>query len=196
MRARLLCVGPALLLAACSGNDVKQTLGLDRKAPDEFRVVSRPPLSVPPDFNLRPPAEGNEVTGSTTPASAQASEVVLGRNPSESALRPGSADTAVMGVSVRDAASGADAQFLAKAGAQGAQSDIREQLRRETGDDRIGEEKSTLEKLREPANKETLVDAKKEKERLEANEQQGKPATQGDTPVIKPKDSGWLGRLF
>lgn len=31
----------------------------DRGAPDEFQVVSRAPLEVPPDFNLRPPQPGS-----------------------------------------------------------------------------------------------------------------------------------------
>ena len=41
-----------LALAACSGNDVSDTLGLQKSAPDEFVVVSRPPLVVPPPVSL------------------------------------------------------------------------------------------------------------------------------------------------
>ena len=48
-----------LALAACGG-DVKETLGLNKEAPDEFVVVSRPPLVVPPDFDLQPPRPGAE----------------------------------------------------------------------------------------------------------------------------------------
>ncbi|HYE49948.1 MAG TPA: DUF3035 domain-containing protein [Azospirillaceae bacterium] len=47
-------------LAALSGCDsVGRALGIERAAPDEFRVVSRAPLEVPPDFNLRPPQPGS-----------------------------------------------------------------------------------------------------------------------------------------
>lgn len=31
----------------------------DRSSPDEFQVVARAPLEVPPDYNLRPPAPGS-----------------------------------------------------------------------------------------------------------------------------------------
>ncbi len=42
------------LLVACSGS-VQQKLGLERRVPDEFQVVRRAPLTLPPDFTLRPP---------------------------------------------------------------------------------------------------------------------------------------------
>jgi Protein of unknown function (DUF3035) len=44
------------LLAGCS--DFKQMVGLDQPMPDEFAVESRAPLTIPPDFNLRPPEPG------------------------------------------------------------------------------------------------------------------------------------------
>jgi hypothetical protein len=37
-------------LTACGNNDVRSTLGLKKSAPDEFRVISNPPLSLPPEF--------------------------------------------------------------------------------------------------------------------------------------------------
>ena len=43
----------ALALSACDGGSVANTLGMNIEAPDEFTVVSRPPLSLPPEFNLR-----------------------------------------------------------------------------------------------------------------------------------------------
>ena len=50
-----------LLLSGCS-NDIKSTLGIRKEAPDEFTVISYPPLSVPPEFNLEPPSsETSEV---------------------------------------------------------------------------------------------------------------------------------------
>jgi hypothetical protein len=50
------CVAAGLLLSACS--NWKQTLGIEPTSPDEFAVESRAPLTVPPDFNLRPPEPG------------------------------------------------------------------------------------------------------------------------------------------
>jgi len=43
-------------LSACSGT--RDMLGLDRQAPDEFAVYSRAPLSLPPEFSLKPPTPG------------------------------------------------------------------------------------------------------------------------------------------
>lgn len=50
------CLAAAASLSACS--DFKQMIGLDQTIPDEFAVESRAPLTIPPDFNLRPPEPG------------------------------------------------------------------------------------------------------------------------------------------
>lgn len=44
------------LLCGCA--DMKQMIGMDQAMPDEFAVESRAPLTVPPDFDLRPPEPG------------------------------------------------------------------------------------------------------------------------------------------
>jgi hypothetical protein len=45
-----------LLLGGCTS--LRQMVGLDRTGPDEFAVESRAPLTIPPDFELRPPQAG------------------------------------------------------------------------------------------------------------------------------------------
>ena len=59
MRTRLILTAVAALLAtsACSSG-VRQALGAEKATPDEFRVVTIAPLSVPPEYNLRPPEPG------------------------------------------------------------------------------------------------------------------------------------------
>src|SRR3954467_9125253 len=57
-RLRLGALAGALGLAACSGDELTRTFGLTRDAPDEFQVTTRAPLSMPPDFTLRPPSPG------------------------------------------------------------------------------------------------------------------------------------------
>ena len=52
----LVCLGGLSLLSGCS--NFKQMIGLDQPMPDEFAVESRAPLTVPPDFDLRPPEPG------------------------------------------------------------------------------------------------------------------------------------------
>ncbi len=53
-----------LLLSGC--NQTKKTLGLGRETPDEFTVLDRPPLTVPPSIGLRPPLEKGEDSSSYT----------------------------------------------------------------------------------------------------------------------------------
>ena len=44
-----------LFISSCS-NSLKKDLGLTREIPDEFRVISQPDLSIPPNFDLVPPS--------------------------------------------------------------------------------------------------------------------------------------------
>ncbi len=46
----------AVALGGCFHHD--QAIGFNPNAPDEFKVVSKAPLVVPPDYALRPPAPG------------------------------------------------------------------------------------------------------------------------------------------
>jgi len=52
----LLCLAGALVTSGCT--DLKRAIGLERAPPDEFAVESRAPLTMPPDFDLRPPQPG------------------------------------------------------------------------------------------------------------------------------------------
>src|SRR5262245_19501196 len=47
----------ALALSGC-GNSFRESLGLNRNAPDEFQVVAHAPLSMPPDIARTQPAPG------------------------------------------------------------------------------------------------------------------------------------------
>ena len=59
--ARTAILAAALLsLAGC--DDVRSALGMDRHVPDETQVVSRPVLTLPPDYNLRPPGSATAVS--------------------------------------------------------------------------------------------------------------------------------------
>ena len=50
------CACASLLLPGCT--DFRRALGMDRVGPDEFMVESRAPLTIPPEFDLRPPQPG------------------------------------------------------------------------------------------------------------------------------------------
>jgi hypothetical protein len=56
IKLSLLLCASALLISGCS--NTKETLGLTRTAPDEFAVISRAPLELPPEYTLRPPRPG------------------------------------------------------------------------------------------------------------------------------------------
>ncbi|MFT3997950.1 MAG: DUF3035 domain-containing protein [Asticcacaulis sp.] len=59
-------------------NSTRSALGLNKVVPDEFRVVTKAPLVVPPDFALRPPAPGEPRPQELQPESA-AREALLGQ---------------------------------------------------------------------------------------------------------------------
>lgn len=50
---KILVIGLIFALAACSGWGKKE-LGLANNSPDETLVEQRQPLSLPPEFNVRP----------------------------------------------------------------------------------------------------------------------------------------------
>ena len=68
----------AAAIAALGGcNSVRSTFGLERNPPDEFAVVSRAPLTLPPDFSLPPPSPGALRPQESTP-SQQAASALFG----------------------------------------------------------------------------------------------------------------------
>jgi hypothetical protein len=58
----------ALATQGCAGLGDK--LGMNSQAPDEFKVVAKAPLVVPPDYSLRPPAPGEPRPQELQPESA------------------------------------------------------------------------------------------------------------------------------
>jgi Protein of unknown function (DUF3035) len=67
-------------LAGCGDTTVQEQLGLGKRAPDEFQVVRRAPLVLPPDYNLRPPAPGAPPPQQQD-TSAQAEAILTGQPP-------------------------------------------------------------------------------------------------------------------
>ena len=49
----------AALAIALSGCDtIREAAGVTKQTPDELAVVTKAPLVIPPDYNLRPPKPG------------------------------------------------------------------------------------------------------------------------------------------
>jgi hypothetical protein len=169
-----------LLLAAC--NNVKEELGVGRHSPDEFAVVKRAPLTLPPDYTLRPPEEGGITPASAVPMRTKA--VLLGD-------ASGSAD-----------AGEAEGLLLQKMGANNADPSIRSIINRENGFIAL-QSQSVADKLifwENPAEARqnmpaSVVDPAKEAERLEKNAEEGKPPNAGEVPVIEKKQ-GTIDKIF
>jgi len=49
---------PLTSIALSGCNQTKQVFGMNKNPPNEFAVMERAPLEVPPEFNLRPPQPG------------------------------------------------------------------------------------------------------------------------------------------
>ena len=67
-------------LAGCTST--QKALGMSKVTPDEFRVVTKAPLVVPPDYSLRPPAPGEPRPQELQPESA-ARNALLGQREAE-----------------------------------------------------------------------------------------------------------------
>ncbi len=176
-----------LALSACEG--VQKQLGLTKQSPDEFKVVARAPLSLPPDYTLRPPEPGIPRPQEGT-ASQQAKNAVFRlQQPEAGTLEPKIES---------DKRSRAELSLLKAAGADQADPNIRRIIDAETL--RINAESDDfLEALvfwREPEAAGEIVDATEEAKRLRENAALGKPVTDGETPTIERKQKALFEGLF
>lgn len=68
---RVLCAAALIVAAGLGGcQSTSKALGIAKVTPDEFRVVTKAPLVVPPDYALRPPAPGEPRPQELQPESA------------------------------------------------------------------------------------------------------------------------------
>lgn len=182
--ALLLLVG----LAGCS--QAREVLGYNKQAPDEFQVYARAPLSLPPDYNLRPPAPGaprpQEGTARDQAASTVFGDYAFGGSLGQALGEP------------QDPSSTGEKAFLQSAGATGIDPAIRQTIDTETAA-MIEQDKSLIDSLvfwRQPAAAGTVVDPAKEQQRLQENAALGLPPTEGETPIIQRKKKALLEGIF
>ncbi len=167
-----------LSLAACE--NAKESLGLDREAPDEFAIVKRAPLEMPPGYDLRPPQPGAPRPQEATPEQ-QARQTVFGAQPSAAAA----------GTPSPSAASTGEAILLQKTGAVNVDPSIRRTLDQETKQLQA-EQKPTVDRILSVTGKAynppaQVVDAPAEAQRIKQNQTEGKPVTEGETPTVTKK---------
>lgn len=169
-----------LLLSACSGDEVKSTLGLERSAPDEFKVVSRPPLSVPPEFTLRPPLPGeDEVAG--LPSDKLTRSMITGTSAEFDNQLPTKADgspvvpTAVVPVESGSAPTSAEAELLSKLGTDKADPSVRDKIHEDRITRQQTQEESWIDALNPlKSDKKEVINATEEAKKLKED---GKPTT-------------------
>jgi hypothetical protein len=186
----IVLVGAALV--GCSDNAKKQ-LGLGKNSPDEFKVVSRAPLTLPPNFALRPPAPG-QVRPQEGSATQQARQAVFRAEPKQAA----SAGVVLAEPVENQNLTSGEQALLKSAGAGNADPDIRRVVDSETA--RINSESETfIDSLifwREDPPPGEIIDANAESRRLREASAVGSPITGEGAPSIERRRKGALEGIF
>jgi Protein of unknown function (DUF3035) len=193
------------ILTACARGTVQDALGMGKRSPDEFSVVSRAPLVLPPDYGLRPPGAGESRPGVDTPAEQARASLTGGELQQPTGTAPTRTDREMVSAAFdeRGAAGSSGERALV---AEATTAPVDPQIRR-----RIAEENmqlaeveqalfTRLVKWTEPNTLAVAVDPVAETERLRTNRAEGKPPTEGESPVITQRRQsvlqGWLSEVF
>ena len=179
----------ALMLGGCS---MFENLGGGKKvSPDEFKIVSHSPLTMPPNAELRPPRPGEPRPQEVTPAD-QAKEALspaLAARPQRNQVMTGTAPAA--------GRTSAEASLVQKAGGGNTDPNIRSRVNTDTKTINDSD-KSFIDSLifwqnSPPAG--VVVDPTKEQQRIRDAQAAGQPAS-GQTPTIKRRQRGLLEGIF
>lgn len=121
---RSVILGMALVVAAGSlggCTDFRRALGLEKAPPDEFSVIQGAPLTLPPDFGLRPPHNTDKPAALSPMDQARVAVFRTGTPNGGAGTAPGA-----------EAMTPGEQALLAKAGAGNADPRIRQQVDAET----------------------------------------------------------------
>ncbi|HEY6579103.1 MAG TPA: DUF3035 domain-containing protein [Rhizomicrobium sp.] len=188
--------GLALSLIGCES--IREAAGVTKEPPDEFAVVTKSPLVVPPDFNLRPPKPGAAPTNQSSPTEA-AQSALFGDDPATAAAAlPGNY-------------SPEERILLANSGGANADPAIRKQIASDAKNMEATDDSFTNELLFSvpDPNKGTPLNADAEAQRIQTAKAQGRqiaenPGAPNPPPASKPTDSatikkdsgGWFDGIF
>ena len=177
---RAACVA-SLVLAVGACENVKDQLGLNKNSPDEFTVLTNAPLSLPPDYKLRPPEPG-----------AERPQEISVQDQVKAALFNASPDHA------GGPASAGENALLARAGSSEEDAGIRAIINQ---DNAIYAEDSdsfvdSMIFWRDDQQPGTIIDPAKEDQRLQEAEATGEDTSAGETAIIQRRDQGILEGLF
>ncbi len=121
-----LIIGLSFALSNCQS--VREATGVAKLAPDEFTVLTKAPLIVPPDYNLRPPQPGAADRNLSSPADMARNALFQQQDAATAAARLG-----------QDYSEG-ERMLLARTGASLADPAIRQQIRIDSGQTDQGDE--------------------------------------------------------
>ncbi|MDE2134673.1 MAG: DUF3035 domain-containing protein [Alphaproteobacteria bacterium] len=185
VRAAVL-VGVGLALSGCQ--TIRDAAGLEKASPDEFAVLTKAPLVVPPDYNLKPPRPGAAPTNQTEPADT-AEAALFGSDP------------ATIASNIPGDASEGEKLLLANAGFANADPAIRQHLQSDRKS-MLGADDSFTDEIlfwkgptSEPGK---VVDADAEAKRIAAQKAGQAPAQEQKPEAPKPEESksGWFDGWF
>ena len=182
----LLTLG-ALAMGGCSAFD--NLGGAKKVSPDEFKVVSHSPLTMPPNAELRPPRPGEPRPQEVTPAE-QAREALAPRT----AGRPSRRDAIV---SSQGPGGASEQALVAKAGQGGIDPNIRGRVNSDTRTINDSD-KSFIDGLifwQSSGPTGVVLDPAKEQQRLRDAQASGQPSS-GPTPTITRRKRGLLEGIF
>lgn len=171
-----------MAVAACS--NPSRTLGLDPEPPDEFTVVSKAPLTIPPDFNLRPPQPGAPRPQELNPTS-RAEAALVGDSAGQRTAAPSRGEAALLQVARADRANPNIRQVLNEETTQLANRDsgFVERLLDRVG---AGSEEDA-----------DVVDPTEEERRLRQQQTSANASAAGQqTPIIRRKSRSILSDVF
>jgi hypothetical protein len=190
LRAAALVVVAAGALTGC--DSLRSAAGMDKSAPDEFAVLTKAPLTIPPDYNLRPPRPGAVPTNQTEPTDA-AQTALFGSDP------------ATVASQLPDNYSPSEKLLLANAGIQNADPAIRQHLSSDYKNMVGADESFTNDILfweKPKADTGTPLNADEEARKLDSQKTGQAPAAGGQqVPSGQPQqktneDKGWLDGWF
>jgi len=189
MFKKTISVASIFATAACSSG-IKEKLGLHNNAPDEFKVVSNAPLTLPPDFTLRPPM----------PGAKRPQEVDLGQQAKDTLFESQHKNSSASSSKGEDA-------FLKRANVSAADPEIKDTLKQDEQNVRAQEEakkkRGFFAKIAaffgfgsDDAAKQKSLDAQKEQEKNIDNKKEIKQEKENTTDAQKNVKGGLLNNVF
>ncbi|MEC9078130.1 MAG: DUF3035 domain-containing protein [Pseudomonadota bacterium] len=184
----VIAISLMILLTGCSS--ARDIVGLSKQSPNEFEVVTRAPLSLPPDYGLRVPVPKFSRTQEKS-LRESADKLIPARGSQSTGQNFSRADRS-------GAISPAEEAILGRAQAKISDQSIRAEI---NSDNKTisGTDKKLIEKIMfwQGTNKSgAVLDPEKESERIKGLKSDGKPISNRAVPVMERADRGLLDGLF